>query len=305
MSKLMPRFDKRYNCELRNGDPRECMSHWRRVARVYDHESHIGEFDVVKCQLCGLGFTDPFPSEDTAFLLYADRISSDFDHSSNSVIERLKDWSAKRQLASIKPISNVCSVLDYSTGNGRYAFQAHKLYPSALVHAVDFPGSPPPLLSRENSQIKYMSIDSFRYNSQQYDLIILRHVLEHSHHPVDLIHDLAMRLSPKGLLYIEVPNLDSGCARLFRGSWKGYYVPRHIFHFNLSSLEEAIHSAGLRCSMGRNEMPLMGNTISILTGLSIASPIAKIAGVLLHPIQLLIEAGFRSSSCINAKCWRG
>ncbi len=283
----------------------ECITQWRKIARVYDHESRIGEFDIVKCRLCGLGFTDPFPSEDTAFLLYDERVSSDFDHFSNSIIERIKDWAAIRQLANIKTARRVCSVLDYSTGNGRYAFQAHKLYPSAVVHAVDFQSSPPPLLSALNSPVEYMSIDSFRYISQQYDLIILRHVLEHAHHPVELIQDLAKRLSPEGLIYIEVPNLDSGCARLFGGNWKSYYVPRHIFHFNLSSLEEAIHNAGLRCSMGRNEMPLMGNTISILTGLGFENFFAKAGGVLLHPIQLLIEAAFRSSSCINAKCWRG
>jgi ubiquinone/menaquinone biosynthesis C-methylase UbiE len=298
------RFEHRSNCELRGLDPKECATHWRRVVHVYDHESHLGMFDVLNCKRCGLGFTDPFPSEDTSYLLYADRVSSDFDHSTNSIIERLKDWSAARLLTSLVPASKVKTVLDYSTGNGRYAHQASKLYPSALVHAVDYPSSPPPLLSSTKSSAVYMSIDSFKTDSRQYDLIILRHVLEHSHHPVEFIKDLAKRLSPEGLLYIEVPNLDSGCARVFGGNWKGYYVPRHIFHFNPSSLEEAVNNAGMRCSIGKNEMPLMGNTISILTGLGIENTLAKVAGVLLHPIQLLIEAAFRSSTCISAKCWR-
>jgi SAM-dependent methyltransferase len=145
-------------------------------------------------------------------------------------------------------------------------------------------------------------VTEFAERRQQYDLILLRHVLEHTHHPVQLVARLADRLASNGVLYIEVPNLDSGCAKAFGRYWAGYYVPRHIFHYTVDSLSEIVRRAGLESEIGRNVMPMMGNMISILTGTDKTSNFVRFCGILLHPLQLIIEAMYRSSTCINARC---
>ncbi len=75
----------------------------------------------------------------------------------------------------------------------------------------------------------YYDIQTFASHHQLYDLIILRHVLEHTYHPVRLVKYLSGHLAPDGVIYIEVPNLDLGCAKIFGKYWKGYYVPRQYF----------------------------------------------------------------------------
>jgi len=89
-------------------------------------------------------------------------------------------------------------------------------------------------------------------------------VLEHTHHPVELIKFPFNLLTTEGIIYIEVPNLKSGCAKIFGKYWKGYYVPRHIFHFTKESLNEILRLAGLYEDITDIKMPLMGNTFSIL-----------------------------------------
>jgi len=296
------KYQNRTNCELRQEPFENCSSHWRKVIRLKDCETNLGEFDVYFCQRCKLGFTEPYPTEETCGNLYEAKETSDFDIIRHSPIDYIKDFLSYRQLICLAPHNHIRAVLDYATGNGRFAVLAAKAFNNARVDAVDYQTAPPPLLQGQVSAVNYYSLTAFAEQHQQYDFIMLRHVLEHTHHPVQLLKYLAGRLAPDGVIYIEVPNLNSGCAKIFGKYWKGYYVPRHIFHYTVDSLAEIIQQAGLEAEIGRNEMPLTGNTISILTGIDKTNVFVQFCGILLYPLQLAIEAICRSSTCINARC---
>jgi 2-polyprenyl-3-methyl-5-hydroxy-6-metoxy-1,4-benzoquinol methylase len=70
-----------------------------------------------------------------------------------------------------------------------------------------------------------------------YDVIIMRHVLEHFPHPEEALATIHSLLKPKGLLYVAVPNMGSWHSR-FNG-WSGYQ-PYHIHYFNRRSLKWAL-----------------------------------------------------------------
>jgi 2-polyprenyl-3-methyl-5-hydroxy-6-metoxy-1,4-benzoquinol methylase len=307
--KKLVTYKSRDNCELRECNVTNCRQKWINVLKLKDHESSLGEFNVVYCENCKLGFTDPYPTEETSGYLYSTKASSDFDIIKDTIIDKLKDFLSKRFLKNITSGKNVLKVLDYATGNGRFAISASRAFPNAIIDAVDYQETPPPLLSNDykkrynlENKVSYFSLDKFSYNNKSYDLIILRHVLEHTHHPIELVKQLSYMLAADAMLYIEVPNLDSGCGFLIGKNWKGYYVPRHIFHYTKSSLKEIINIAGMNANIGFNEMPLMGNTISILLNISKTNLFVQLAGVLLHPVQLLIGFISGNPTCINAKC---
>lgn len=296
------RYIDREGCELRSSRCGVCRDNWQLVLRIPDHESKTGEYDVYVCRRSGLGFTNPYPSEDTSKYLYDTKESSDFDPVKGNFIDGIKDLLARRQLRSLSRGSpdGLKALLDYSTGNGRYAVLGGSVFRQARVDAVDFQEEPPPLIKRNAQQVHYYSVDAFKNETRKYDLIILRHVLEHTHYPVDLLNALGARLTSTGIMYIEVPNLESGCARVFRRYWKGYYVPRHVFHFTRRSLARVIDSAGLEGEIRKNEMPYMGNTVALLTGTDVTGSVNRFLGIVLHPLQMLIESASRSSTCINA-----
>ena len=296
------KYQPRVTCELRHESWESCSAHLEKVVRIEDHETHLGEFDVLRCRRCQLGYTDPYPTEETSGYLYDAKASSDFDVVQDTPIDRIKDVLSRRLLASLAPHDHVRSVLDYSTGNGRFAVSAATVFPDAQVDAVDYQRAAPPLLSQPSSAVRYYDLAAFQGHEQRYDLIILRHVLEHTHHPVDLVRLLGTRLADDGVLYIEVPNLDSGGAQVFRTKWKGFYVPRHIYHYTVASLTEIVERAGLTAEIHRNDMPLMGNTVAILTGADQSNVLVQGLGVPLHPVQLLIEKWHGSSTCVNARC---
>ncbi len=299
--KKTPNFcDKNY-CDFKSGSSKGCKLNWIRLLTVPDHETNLGEFDIIYCKECELGFTNPQPTQKSVHLLYDKKNSSDFDLIKKSFVDKIKDLLGLVALKKISQNIDINNVLDFATGNGRFAFLSKKAFPLAHIDAVDYQSSPPELLKTKCANLKYQSLSEFKW-TKKYDLIFLRHVLEHSHRPVDLLKKLASVLSAGGVLYIEVPNLNSGCAKFFGRNWKLFYVPRHINHFTKESLRTICLKAGLIPVIGENEMPLMGNTLAIFFNLDQSNSFVKIAGILLHPIQMIIEFCYRSSSCINAKC---
>lgn len=300
----MIKFLQRRNCEIRCLPFKKCLGHIARFVTTEDFETGLGCFDVMFCKRCHLGFTEKYPSSKTFKHLYSGRRTGDFDIITESPIDKIKDYFGTVLIRKLTQSRTCNNILDYATGNGRFALNAAAVLPLADITAFDFQREPPPRLeNRKCRRLKYIC-DPRKLIKGKYDLIILRHVLEHSQHPMRMLKDLRSLLSKTGILYIEVPNLYAGCARLFKARWKGFYVPRHTFHFTKQSLQEVIEKAGMSCKAGFNEMPLMGNTIAIFTGLPKTSLIIQVLGIILHPIQILIGILSGNPTCLNAVCSR-
>jgi SAM-dependent methyltransferase len=80
---------------------------------------------------------------------------------------------------------------------------------------------------------------------KRYDLVILRHTLEHCLEPVTALNNAATLLRPGGYLLLEVPNKDCIHFRTFGGSSECYDAPRHLFFFGPAGLRKLVESQGL------------------------------------------------------------
>ena len=85
------------------------------------------------------------------------------------------------------------------------------------------------------------------HQNRKFDLIILRHVLEHIETPRPFIAALAAALSSNGQLWIEVPDLES---TLERNLWSNFYQ-LHCNYFSAATLDQMVATAGLRCVTGK------------------------------------------------------
>ena len=66
---------------------------------------------------------------------------------------------------------------------------------------------------------------------ETFDLIVIRHVIEHLENPAAILRNLVSRLNPDGLLLIVVPNIDCIGRRLFDTDWT-WVLPWHCNFFN-------------------------------------------------------------------------
>ena len=78
---------------------------------------------------------------------------------------------------------------------------------------------------------------------ETFDLIVIRHVIEHLGSPADILRNLVPRLAPNGMLLIVVPNIDCIGRKLFNTYWT-WVLPLHCTFFNPRSLRSLLNSCG-------------------------------------------------------------
>lgn len=97
-------------------------------------------------------------------------------------------------------------------------------------------------------------IEDWLQEPGSFDAITLNHVLEHLHHPIQVLQAAHVLLRPGGQLYIDTPNIDARGHEVYGRNWRGLEPPRHLIIFNKSSLFDALHKAGFTRVKKRNRI---------------------------------------------------
>ena len=91
------------------------------------------------------------------------------------------------------------------------------------------------------------TLEEQRFPDEHFDVVTMRHVIEHVPKPEGLLTEIARILKPGGRLVITTPNAASlGHAKLGR-FWMGLDAPRHLNVFTPDSLVNLLGRANLEC----------------------------------------------------------
>jgi hypothetical protein len=96
-------------------------------------------FEIDTCDVCGMGFTHPLPTEETVHLLYETRESRDFQPDDSSLMTWLKAIVARRDVRAFfgefeRPQG---LVLDYACGNATFTIALQEAFPNLQVIGTD------------------------------------------------------------------------------------------------------------------------------------------------------------------------
>jgi len=80
----------------------------------------------------------------------------------------------------------------------------------------------------ESTFLQVGSAIDLPYADGSFDLVIIKHVVEHLDQPEKCIQELGRIMAPGGVLILATPNLDSLLKPLKGDSWIGYQDPTHI-----------------------------------------------------------------------------
>lgn len=274
----------------------DCREHWTPIAIASGSPPFLGEYTIRQCGACGVGFTDPVPTESGAADLYASRESQDFQPGDRSLVSALKRWAARRDARGFAAgVSGPATIIDYGCGNGAFVTAMAEVRREATVIRADLHESPPAGLSTD----QYVAYRDLEQWSGRADLILLRHTLEHTYDPVALLVRLRELLRTGGTLVIEVPSLDSAIRSMWGSAWSGYYVPFHTLHFGPASLRRVVETAGFAVvGVDGAEMPMMGRSLQQRLRAEYSLPLFAL-GVALHPVQLVVGALTRRPTCVR------
>jgi SAM-dependent methyltransferase len=201
------------------------------------------------------------------------------------------------------------AVLDIGCGSGQFLA---RLIPLGFeAHGTEFSETTGRRAAAVSGlMLRYGPLRSDTYPARTFALISIWHVLEHLRDSDEALRWCHEWLRPDGYLMFAVPNVTSWQAKLFRGAWFHLDPPRHLQHFDPTSLRLALDSAGFRLIRMRHlswEQNVYGYVQSALNALGLprdqlyelfkgnrpAAPVvslalqAALAGVLLAPAVIL------------------
>lgn len=201
------------------------------------------EYDLVNCCNCGFVFNNVLNCKeyDEYYKSYTGADAKQY-----VITEEQKILNSKTSRF-IHNVSEICKndvILDIGCSYGITLGILKELGYSNL-YGMDLDISAIDYLNQQgiNGKIGSIMSDIEEYN-EKFDLIILRHIIEHLHEPKKAIQNVKKWLKPNGKILIECPNLQLYYeTNSFPGSFIEY---EHINHFSLVSLMNLMDDFNLR-----------------------------------------------------------
>jgi 2-polyprenyl-3-methyl-5-hydroxy-6-metoxy-1,4-benzoquinol methylase len=205
---------------------------------------NAGHLRIVRCDRCGLVMSNPQDDQSTLSKIYSHL--EDWVYESEEDNRRIKAHHHLRLLATNH--SNPGSLLDIGCATGIFIKEAQAvgwqvvgLEPSSW--AVNRARQRMPAV-----QINQGLVEDINYSIESFDVITLWDVLEHVNSPSSVLQHIYAWLKPGGLLYLNVPNIDSLIARVMGTRWV-MLLREHLWYFSPTTIESMLIKNGYRLSL--------------------------------------------------------
>ena len=205
------------------------------------------DFRICECLNCGLLYTMPRPSKDKIGEYY--KSEEYYSHQENKkgfipkVYEAVKKINLKHKYKLASNGLKVGKVLDIGCGVGDFLHTAE-------MHGWECTGVEPSkdakVIAQKRMNGKIISSEDLENIPEGYfDLITMWHVLEHVDDLRWQVEQLRRLVKPKGRVVIALPNYKSYDGQYYKELWAAYDVPRHLNHFNKTTLTKIFKASGM------------------------------------------------------------
>lgn len=214
---------------------RACPACERRLASV---RGQVGDFWIFECRLCGTLYADDTGLDDPREV-YAELYSAE-DLGFPDFIQESLD----KILSAFEPYRSSGNLLGLGFGGGLelqaavragWNVEGVEVSESAVKHAMS-----------QGISAFHGELEEAKFPDGHFDVVMASELLEHVHHPRQLLEEVARVLRPGGLLWATTPN-GRGVSRKILGlSWSGVSPPQHLQLFSPRALRHMLTSAGLQ-----------------------------------------------------------
>ncbi|MFN2515432.1 MAG: class I SAM-dependent methyltransferase [Pyrinomonadaceae bacterium] len=211
-----------------------------------------GEFQVVRCRVCGLMRTDPRPTPETMAFYYPEdycpyhntRVGTEPE---GSVLrQRINRWAKhliKLHIVSL-PVLPPGRMLEIGCASGAFL---HRMANQGWdVEGIEFSERAAEAARSLGYRVHAGTLESAPARDQSCDLIVGWMVLEHLHEPIPALRKLHSWARPGAWLAISVPNADAWEFGVFKDAWFALHLPNHLYHLTPETLANLLERGGWR-----------------------------------------------------------
>lgn len=219
----------------------------QKLELISSHVRDSKKHKVVKCTKCEHVQLFPIPTkqEDRDFYdkeLQNKAINQEFKVSE---LREMSSYDVERRSALVqKLVPKSRKILEIGSGDGFFLEKMSKLgYNMTGIEISKQRRN----RSRKITDAKILDIDFSEKipNIGKFDVIVLFHVLEHLHDPINFLKNISKLLKSKGKLIVEVPNFDDQQIKI-NSAYKKWQLQRaHIHYFSPKILRNVFSQAGL------------------------------------------------------------
>ncbi|MCK9204161.1 MAG: class I SAM-dependent methyltransferase [Bacteroidales bacterium] len=213
---------------------------------VPDHFLTKETFLIQQCNCCGLKFVNPRPAENEIGRYYQtdEYISHNAEKNdlTSTIYKIARHVSIRKKYGLLNKKKNIKTVLDIGCGTGEFLNYCQS---KNMKICGQEPNSNARNFAIQHNHLQvYATLGDVENTKEHFDCITMWHVLEHIHSLNETLTIIKGLLKPTGELIIAVPNCNSWDAEHYLDFWAAYDVPRHLYHFNSSSLNALMAGHG-------------------------------------------------------------
>ncbi|MCX6304285.1 MAG: class I SAM-dependent methyltransferase [Bacteroidetes bacterium] len=215
---------------------------------VNDHFLSKEDFTIQQCEGCGFKFVNPRPDTDEIGRYYQsdDYISHDAKKADiiSLIYKFARVLSVRNKYSIVHQYASHGKILDIGCGTGEFlkyckskGFDVTGIEPNEK--AGDF-------AEKKNGIPILRSLTDLNSGKGSFACITMWHVLEHVHDLNETIETVKGLLQADGVFIVAVPNYKSWDAQEYGKFWAAYDVPRHLYHFNDSTMNQLVEKHGFK-----------------------------------------------------------
>ncbi len=220
-------------CELVFENPRPTLEE---LPGFYSNENYYSYIELEKKKNQKIGLLERLRH------LFFEKTLAYYYGKDRSFVNTLCAWVGKGRFGSLPKEIEIGKILDIGCGDGVFLDVARKY--GWEPYGVEINGDAAARANEAGMNVHTGDLISAKYESNQFDLIRMWSVLEHTPNPKEVLSEICRILKPSGVLILQVPNIRSKAFELFGPYWTGLDLPRHLVHFSPDTLNRSLESVG-------------------------------------------------------------